>query len=48
MVRLSYALGERVCLLDNDTEEVLEDLSRFHQRFLGGDCDVVYRLYQNQ
>jgi hypothetical protein len=42
MVSLSYARGERVFLLDSDLEEEPEDLSRFHERFVGGHRDVVY------
>jgi hypothetical protein len=48
MVDLSYARGERAFPLDTDLEEEPEDLSRFHERFLGGGCDGVCRLYQNQ
>lgn len=44
MVGLSYARGDRVFLIDSDLEEEPEDLSRFHERFARGDCDVVYGI----
>ena len=37
MVGLLYARGERVFLLDSDLKEEPEDLSRFHERFVGGE-----------
>jgi len=48
MVGLSYARGERVFLLDSDLEEEPEDLSRLHERLVGGDCDVVYGVQERR
>ncbi|MGI0135016.1 MAG: glycosyltransferase, partial [Candidatus Micrarchaeaceae archaeon] len=48
MVGLSYTRGERVFLLDSDLEEEPEDLSRFHERFVAGDCDVAYGVQEKR
>jgi putative glycosyltransferase len=48
MVGLSHARGDRVFLLDSDLEEEPEDLSRFHERFAQGDCDVVYGVQERR
>jgi putative glycosyltransferase len=42
MTGLAHATGDMVFLIDSDLEEQPEDLALFHQRFLRGDCDVVY------
>jgi putative glycosyltransferase len=42
MTGLTQATGDLVFLLDSDLEEPPEDLARFHQRLVQGDCDVVY------
>jgi putative glycosyltransferase len=48
MVGLSHARGERVFVLDSDLEEEPEDLARFHERFVRGDCDVVYGVQERR
>ncbi|MGI0134838.1 MAG: glycosyltransferase family 2 protein, partial [Candidatus Micrarchaeaceae archaeon] len=48
MVGLSHARGERVFVLDSDLEEQPEDLSRLHERFVRGDCDVVYGVQERR
>jgi putative glycosyltransferase len=48
MAGLSYARGDLVFLLDSDLEEEPEDLVRFHQRFVQGDCDVVYGVQEKR
>jgi putative glycosyltransferase len=42
MTGLAHVTGDLVFLIDSDLEEQPEDLHHFHQRFLQGDCDVVY------
>jgi putative glycosyltransferase len=44
MTGLSQATGDLVFLIDSDLEEEPEILSRFHERFSAGDCDVVYGI----
>jgi putative glycosyltransferase len=42
MTGLSHVTGDLVFLIDSDLEEQPEDLALLHQRFVQGDCDVVY------
>jgi putative glycosyltransferase len=42
MTGLAHASGDVVFLIDSDLEEEPELLSRFHERFAQGDCDVVF------
>jgi putative glycosyltransferase len=42
MTGLAHATGDLVFLIDSDLDEEPELLVSFHQRLLGGDCDVVY------
>lgn len=42
MTGLAHAIGDMVFLIDSDLEEPPEDLALFYQRFVDGDCDVVY------
>jgi putative glycosyltransferase len=46
MTGLAHVTGEMVFLIDSDLEEQPEDLALFYQRFLQGDCDVVYGVQQ--
>jgi putative glycosyltransferase len=46
MTGLSHATGDLVFLIDSDLEELPEDLALFHQRFMRGDCDVVYGVQE--
>jgi putative glycosyltransferase len=46
MTGLAHVTGDLVFLIDSDLEEQPEDLLRFHQRFLQGDCDVVYGVQE--
>jgi putative glycosyltransferase len=46
MTGLAQATGDMVFLLDSDLEEQPEDLAQFYQRFLQGDCDVVYGVQE--
>jgi putative glycosyltransferase len=48
MTGLSCATGERVFLIDSDLEEQPEDITKFHQRFEQGDCDVVYGVQESR
>jgi len=42
MTGLAHVTGDMIFLIDSDLEEQPEDLALFHQRFVRGDCDVVY------
>jgi putative glycosyltransferase len=42
MTGLAHATGDLIFLIDSDLEEQPEDLVQLHQRFMVGDCDVVY------
>jgi putative glycosyltransferase len=46
MTGLSHVTGDMVFLIDCDLEEQPEDLALFHQRFMQGDCDVVYGVQE--
>jgi putative glycosyltransferase len=46
MTGLAHVTGDLVFLIDSDLEEQPEELLRFHQRFLQGDCDVVYGVQE--
>jgi putative glycosyltransferase len=46
MTGLVHATGDLVFLVDSDLEEEPELLSRFHERFAQGDCDVVYGVQE--
>jgi putative glycosyltransferase len=46
MTGLSHVSGSMVFLIDSDLEEQPEDLALFYQRFLQGDCDVVYGVQE--
>jgi putative glycosyltransferase len=46
MTGLAHATGDLVFLIDSDLEEEPELLSCFHQRFVRGDCDVVYGVQE--
>ena len=48
MTGLAHATGDMVFLIDSDLEEQPEDLALFHQRFLQGDCDVVYGVQETR
>jgi putative glycosyltransferase len=48
MTGLAHATGDLVFLIDSDLEEQPEDLAVFHQRFLQGDCDVVYGVLETR
>jgi putative glycosyltransferase len=48
MVGLTLARGDLVFLLDDDLEEEPELLTRFHERFKAGDCDVVYGVQEKR
>jgi putative glycosyltransferase len=42
MTGLAHARGDLVFLIDSDLEEAPELLARFYERFVVGECDVVY------
>jgi putative glycosyltransferase len=46
MTGLAHVSGDMVFLIDSDLEEQPEDLGMFYQRFLQGDCDVVYGVQE--
>jgi putative glycosyltransferase len=46
MTGLAHVSGDLVFLIDSDLEEQPEDLGMFYQRFLQGDCDVVYGVQE--
>jgi putative glycosyltransferase len=46
MTGLAHVTGDLVFLIDCDLEELPEDLALFHQRFMQGDCDVVYGVQE--
>jgi putative glycosyltransferase len=48
MTGLAHVTGDMVFLIDCDLEEQPEDLALFHQRFLKGDCDVVYGIQEER
>jgi putative glycosyltransferase len=46
MTGLAHVTGDMVFLIDSDLEEQPEDLTLFYQRFMQGDCDVVYGVLE--
>jgi len=48
MTGLAYATGDLVFLVDSDLEEEPELLTRFHERWAQGDCDVVFGVQQSR
>jgi putative glycosyltransferase len=48
MIGLAYATGDLVFLVDSDLEEEPELLTRFHERWAQGDCDVVFGVQQSR
>jgi putative glycosyltransferase len=42
MTGLAYATGDLVFLIDSDLQEPPEALAPFYERYMKGDCDVVY------
>lgn len=48
MVGLAEARGEQVFLIDCDLEEAPENLLRFAERFVQGDCDVVFGVQEKR
>jgi putative glycosyltransferase len=48
MIGLAHATGDRVFLVDSDLEEEPELLTRFHDRFMEGDCDVVFGVQETR
>jgi putative glycosyltransferase len=46
MTGLAHATGDLIFLIDSDLEEQPEDLVQFYQRFMLGDCDVVYGVQE--
>ena len=46
MTGLAHVTGDLVFLIDSDLEEQPEDLALFYQRFVKGDCDVVYGVQE--
>ena len=48
MTGLAHATGDLVFLIDSDLEEQPEDLALFYQRFVQGDCDVVYGILESR
>lgn len=48
MTGLAHATGDRVFLIDSDLEEEPELLTQFHERFMQGDCDVVFGVQESR
>jgi putative glycosyltransferase len=48
MTGLAHVTGDMVFLIDSDLEEQPEDLAQLYQRFLLGDCDVVYGILESR
>ena len=48
MTGLSYASGDVVFLIDSDLEEEPALISRFYERLMQGDCDVVYGVQKSR
>lgn len=48
MTGLKHASGDLIFLIDSDLEEEPELLTKFHERFMQGDCDVVYGVQQTR
>jgi putative glycosyltransferase len=48
MTGLMHATGDRVFLIDCDLEEEPELLTRFHERFAQGGCDVVFGVQESR
>lgn len=48
MTGLAYATGDLVFLVDSDLEEEPELLTRFHERWAQGDCDVVFGVQESR
>jgi len=48
MTGLAHANGDLVFLIDSDLEEQPEDLALLYQRFMRGDCDVVYGILESR
>jgi putative glycosyltransferase len=48
MTGLAHATGDFVFLIDSDLEEQPELLASFHERFLKGDCDVVFGVQETR
>jgi putative glycosyltransferase len=48
MTGLAYATGDLVFLIDSDLEEEPELLTRFHERLVKGDCDVVFGVQEGR
>ena len=48
MTGLAHATGDHVFLVDCDLEEEPELLTRFHERLIHGDCDVVYGVQETR
>jgi putative glycosyltransferase len=46
MTGLAHVTGDMVFLIDSDLEDQPEDLALFYQRFMQGDCDVVYGVQE--
>nr|WP_249810612.1 glycosyltransferase family 2 protein [Bradyrhizobium sp. 157] len=48
MTGLAHATGDHVFLIDSDLEEEPELLTEFHERFMQGDCDVVFGVQESR
>ena len=48
MTGLAHATGDRVFLIDSDLEEEPEVLTGFYERFMQGDCDVVFGVQESR
>ena len=48
MTGLAHTTGDLVFLIDSDLEEEPELLTRFHERFANGDCDVVFGVQETR